>query len=274
MTRLCYHLFLTRLALPKSKSLLLFVSKSICIKGNEWNVSSDGSPIPHPSLCWQGFVIPPRFLSRPNKNSGVFSQTFDTWIVSQWFSLPAASDKASCFSCNLVSSLIPGNWMEAFCKTTRFLPFWVWPTDLVWYRWVWFRLSFTRPRFGKVCCAFLGNHCFFCQINRHRRMTRNVWQHSASKSLWTVWKRIVCLLISMTGGKRQGKEASYNGALSAARRDKKAWGRGVAMSIRDNFLIFAIFWHPPFTRRSHHQCRQWCWRYLNQISYKTATWKW
>ena len=45
----------------------------------------------------------------------------------------------------------------------------------------------------------------------------------------------------MTGGKRQGKEASYNGALSAARRDKKAWGRGVAMSIRDNFLIFAIF---------------------------------
>ena len=136
---------------------------------------------------------------------------------------------------NLVSSLIPGNWMEAFCKTIRFLPFWVWPTDLVWYRWVWFRLSFTRPRFGKVYCAFLGNHCFFCQINRHRRMTRNVWQHSASKSLWTVWKRIVCVLISMTGGKRQGKEASYNGALSAARRDKKAWGRGVAMSIRDNF---------------------------------------
>ena len=254
MTRLCYHLFLTRLALPKSKSLLLFVSKE----------TNETFPlmVPPPLFMLTRLCNPPKISFSPQQKQWCVLSNFRHMNCFPMVFSPCCIWQG--FSCNLVSSLIPGNWMEAFCKTIRFLPFWVWPTDLVWYRWVWFRLSFTRPRFGKVYCAFLGNHCFFCQINRHRRMTRNVWQHSASKSLWTVWKRIVCLLISMTGGKRQGKEASYNGALSAARRDKKAWGRGVAMSIRDNFLIFAIFWHPPFTRRSHHQCRQWCWRY--QIS--------
>ena len=43
----------------------------------------------------------------------------------------------------------------------------------------------------------------------------------------------------MTGAR---KEASYNGALSAARRDKKAWGReGVAMSYTKLFLFGLTF---------------------------------
>ena len=56
------------------------------------------------------------------------------------------------------------------------------------------------------------------------------------------------LLISMTGGR---KEASYNGALSAARRDKKAWGREGGNVLHTTFpfcsyipfILLANFFH-------------------------------